>query len=124
MKEYTIKVDESKYSLIEFLVQKDENTIKLAIAYAEGQLKCGVDVTEKLETATQNMAVINRAERHGYTMGFDAAKRLLIHCKDCKHWDRIIDDRGHCRNFMQCYNGDLYTDDDWYCGDADPKDGE
>ena len=114
MKEYTIKVDESKYSLIKFLAQKDENTIALAIAYAEGQLKCGVDVTEKLETATQNMAVINRAERHGYTMGFDAAKKLLIHCKDCRH-----------RNTMHCFIPPFLCEkDDFFCADGKPKGGD
>ena len=45
----------------------------------------------------------------------------LVRCKDCKHWNHIIDDRGHCGNFMQCYDGDLYTDDDWFCADGERK---
>lgn len=48
----------------------------------------------------------------------------LVRCKECKHWYHLIDDRGHCECFALFHDGDLFTDDDWYCANGERKDGE
>ena len=56
---------DKKY-LVDYLMQKDENVIKLAIAYADNYLKYGVNVTEQWKTAVEQKNALERAEYYGY----------------------------------------------------------
>ena len=56
----------TREELIYCLAGKSEQEISLAIMYAENYMKYGADITKKIETATENAYVVNRAERYGY----------------------------------------------------------
>ena len=43
-----------------------KNIMELAVAYAYGMINYGLDVTQKLETAVQQLYALHRAERIGY----------------------------------------------------------
>lgn len=64
----------SKEDLVEFLMQKDETVIKVAIMYAESNLRYGVDVTEKWETAVQQTFALRKAEERGFIDGQNSMK--------------------------------------------------
>ena len=56
----------TKEDLVQWLMSKDENVLCIAISYAENYLKYGVDVTEKVKTATEMTEKLERARRYGY----------------------------------------------------------
>ena len=43
----------------------------------------------------------------------------VVRCKDCKHWRRC-----ECGSYGSCEERDGFYDADWFCGDAEQKDGE
>lgn len=56
----------TREKLISCFEGKSEQEILLAIMYAENYMKYGTDITKKIETATENEYLVNRAERYGY----------------------------------------------------------
>ena len=87
----------TREELISYFNGKSEEEIALAIMYAENYMKYGTDITEKIETATQQAEILYNAERHGY---YKAIERepvqplytttshpfhvgILYHCGNC-----------------------------------------
>lgn len=46
-------------------------------------------------------------------------KQKIILCKNCKHWRRC-----ECGSYGSCEERDGFYDADWFCGDAEQKDGD
>ena len=75
---YTAKDKEKtidKADLVKYLMQKDENVIKLAIAYAENLRLYGVDVTRAWETAVEQAFALHAAEKRGYYKCMESIRR-------------------------------------------------
>lgn len=51
---------------------------------------------------------------HGFLIRDDEEKKPLIRCKDCKYYNSLM---GHCKD------GRSYPSPEWYCADAEEKDG-
>lgn len=56
----------SKQQIIESLATFDEATLSLALSYAFNIQKYGIDITEKLQTATAQCAALSTARLVGY----------------------------------------------------------
>lgn len=106
----------TKEQLAQWLIELDENVLKVAIMYAENYLKYGVDVTEKWDTATKQQWSLERAERYGYAEG----RKTIVRCKDCIHYryyglseETVSECRiDHAEN----------PDGNWYCADGERED--
>ena len=55
-----------KERIITALSKFDEQKLTLALMHAENYLKYGIDITEKIDTATKNAEMIYKAEHQGY----------------------------------------------------------
>lgn len=55
-----------RYSLIKELLEYPTDILRLALANAYSMREFGVDITQKWETAVQQMDAMYRAERKGY----------------------------------------------------------
>jgi len=74
----------NKQELIDYLMQYDETTLKVAIMYATYYIQDGIDITKKWETAVQQTYAMQRAENRGYAAG---CKRFTT-CMDCRYAKR------------------------------------
>lgn len=101
----------TKEQLAQWLIELDENVLKVAIMYAENYLKYGVDVTEKWDTATKQIWSLERAERYGYAEG----RKSIVRCKDCRHYNK---DTGCCYHGYSHGNAET-----WFCADGESKEG-
>ena len=49
----------------------------------------------------------------------ELSKPAIVHCKDCKYWEPLISNRGHCISFGECHDEELYTYSEWFCADGE-----
>ena len=71
-----------KQALLEMLAEQDIQTLALAFSYAQNMQLYGVDVTLKLETATQNEEALTRAYQRGYYDAMQRINRMEEHDKE------------------------------------------
>lgn len=61
----------TREELISYFDGKDNDTIAIAIMYAEHYLKDGINITEKLDTAAKQAYMMQRAENRGYAAALE-----------------------------------------------------
>lgn len=64
----------TKDALLEVLAQEDTQILGLAYVYAKNMQAYGIDITQAIDTATQNIELISRAYQKGYV---DAMERCI-----------------------------------------------
>ena len=85
--------------LISYFNWKNEEEVALAIMYAEHYMKDGINITEKIETATENAYMMQRAENRGYSKAIEDIRKpvqplytttshpfhvgIFYHCGNC-----------------------------------------
>ena len=113
-----------KEQLAKWLLQHDENVIRLAVMYATNYLQFGVDVTEKWCTAIQQQDALKYAEKRGYIKGQNNVG--IVRCKDCKWWhDFHCENDNISRKIQDCGCYPYFnTEGDWFCADGKRKDGD
>lgn len=68
-----------KAALLASLAKEDLQVLSLAYMYAKNLQIYGEDVTKVISTATQNMAILDKAYRKGY---YDGMNRMLPKSED------------------------------------------
>lgn len=68
-----------KEALLEELAKEDLQVLSLAYMYAKNLYMYGEDVTKTISTATQNVAMLDKAYRKGY---YDAMNKKIIESED------------------------------------------
>ena len=72
-----------KDALLEELAKEDLQVLSLAYVYAKNMLLYGEDVTKTIATATQNVAILEKAYNKGY---YDAMNRISAQENENKGW--------------------------------------
>ena len=70
---------ERKQAMIRALADMPQIVVSIAFAYAQSMISCGVDISEKWETVTQQKAALEMAYQRGR---YDEQKRIFSHRKE------------------------------------------
>ena len=110
-------------ALINWLLEYDETTLKVAIMYATNYLQYGVDITEKWNTATKQACALHYAEQRGYAEGI---KRFTI-CMNCRYAKRHAGNTLFGKALFDCKHpryigteGLPPFPEDFFCKDGEP----
>ena len=117
----------SKQELIDYLMQYDETTLKVAIMYATYYLQDGIDITKKWETAVRQTYAMQRAENRGYAAGC----RRFIMCMNCMYAKRHQGNTVFGKPLFDCKHPRYVGTEglpaypaDFFCSDGIPKEQE
>jgi len=47
----------------------------------------------------------------------------IVRCKNCKHWDQLMENRGLCNEFTNTHSEALVISGEWFCADGELKEG-
>lgn len=59
--------------------------------------------------------------KYFYSLGYEAAKSEIVHCKDCKYWPNKAITYASADPYLESYPHCFHQDGNWYCGDAEKE---